>query len=216
MKRVFYLVIIFLVLESCSKEETKEVLYLKIDPEALKYIKFDPGKYYIYKDSSSGRLDSVLLTHNTLSTQRNPGTSSSWGGGTPPYTTETIQIILHRFGDNVGVNWFKADGQPVLPFSYPNYSSNDSASIILTEIINSPGGGVVQIHGAFSSTRTPFSLTVEGVTYPSVILGGISSPSYYANSLREFYWAKNVGIIKRVLTLEDVRYVSTLIRHGKN
>jgi hypothetical protein len=214
MKRIIYLALLVSFAGGCSKEKTKDIMYFKIHPEALKYIKFDQGKYYIYKDSATGRLDSVILTDNTLTTKHIPASQGSWAN-TPEYNTEHIQMTLHRYGDNVGTQWFKAEGEPMLQNYYGPFLSDDSASIILTEII-SWQGGVRTSHGAFSSTSTAFPMIVEAVSYPSVILGGFSSPTFYENSLREFYWAKNVGIIKKIIVLENVRYVSSLVRHGQN
>jgi hypothetical protein len=214
MKKLIYLSLLLLITGCSKKEQPGEVIALKIHPEALKYLKFDPGKYYIYRDSTTGRLDSVLISENAHTTLYVPAYVSTFAS-VPEHTTEAIQIILHRYGDSFGTEWLKAGGQSELGFSLLRYTSNDSASITLTETINMPGGGVTQIYGVFSSTSTPFSITVEGVTYPSVILGGFVDPTYYANSLREFYWARNVGVVKRVLTLNNVRYVSTLLRHGQ-
>jgi hypothetical protein len=216
MKSLFYFVFIIFGIWGCSKDKkSADLLYLKIDPEALKYLQFDPGKYFIYKDSASGRLDSVLLLNNTFATKYVGAVAGTWGS-TPAYTTESITVILHRYGDNVSTQWLHANGQPDFYSSYIIFNSNDHAPVTLTETINRPQGGISSIHGVFSSLSTPFSMTAEGINYPSVILGGFKDASYYANSLREFYWAKNVGIIKRVLVLENVRYVSTLVRHGKN
>ncbi len=216
MKKVIYFAFLVYLSCGCSKEEAKDILYFKIHPEALKYIKFDQGKYFVYKDSATGRIDSVIVTNNTLTTKHIAASQGSWIS-LPEYNEEHIQMTLHRYGDNAGTNWFKAEGEAMAQFyNPPHFLSNDSASIDLTEIINRPGGDVSTIGGAFSSTRTPFSISVEGVTYPSVILGGFTDASYYPNSLREFYWAKNVGIIKKVIVLENTRYVSTLVRHGRN
>ena len=63
------------------------------------------------------------------------------------------------------------------------------------------------------------SMTIEGKTYTNVISGGIdntymdiNAPNYFK---RTFYWAKGVGIVKRVIiTTGGAIKTHTLLRHN--
>ena len=65
-KMLFAITIIITLFISCKKDHTSSQNDAKIiatfSPEALTYIKLPLNSYYIYKDSATGILDSVVVT----------------------------------------------------------------------------------------------------------------------------------------------------------
>ncbi|HZH65368.1 MAG TPA: hypothetical protein VEY10_10795, partial [Flavisolibacter sp.] len=67
MLKLLALFIVFVTaLSSCSKDEKE----YRLDRAGLKYIQLRLNQYFIYKDSASGRLDSVVVTESFLSTEQ--------------------------------------------------------------------------------------------------------------------------------------------------
>src|SRR5688500_1088160 len=59
---------------SCNKPKvtTPAALEITLNPEGLKYIQIPLEKYFIYKDSASGSLDSVVVTKSLFETIHYP------------------------------------------------------------------------------------------------------------------------------------------------
>ncbi len=228
MKLSFICSIALLCLLCSCKKSKPQVQYT--DPrsflfsaDALAYVQLPLNKYFIYKDSASGTLDSVVVTQSVLETKFHPEESGNdlyiWH--VAAYYYQQFTLLLTTYNDSSPQDWFYG-----VAHSGPNYFTNsDTASWVdLAEIdtlndirVNNyaffyPEGGSV-----FSLTPTIIpSLAIEGKSYSNVVFcsdsnSPDSTAAYYVKT--NYYWAKGVGIIKR--TIKTANYVKTenLIRY---
>ena len=61
------LLLCILSLLACSKNNDEK--QFNLDPDGLKYIQLRQDQYFIYKDSASGSVDSVVVTESSHSTE---------------------------------------------------------------------------------------------------------------------------------------------------
>src|SRR5690242_494363 len=88
----------FLLALDCKKssDNKSETIQLKLDAEGLQYIQVDAGKYFIYKDSASGILDSVVVTQSQLENTYTPGYSGGLFNSYPAFNTEVFYLTLTK------------------------------------------------------------------------------------------------------------------------
>lgn len=217
MKTGIFLTAIIIVTAACSKSKEEAVIELKFTTQGLAFINLAMGKYFIYKDSATNRLDSVVVTKNTLVFENIPPYNSGWGGIVPAHKAQSFKVELTHYHDSETTLWFY--GEAMARFDdLLNYNSSDTAEILLGETHIVSGGSSAQYFGAFTynnrlGSLPPVSMTVEGVHYPVTMKGGLPDPPDNLN-YREFYWAPEVGIIKRVIANGGKRQVATLVRHN--
>jgi hypothetical protein len=195
----------FLLMLNCKKSSDHRFdgsVQLKLDAEGLQYVQLDVGKYFIYKDSASGKLDSVVVTKSLLENVFIPAVTS--GGFTySAYNSEIFSLTLTKTDANGETIWLDAKTPPAL--CCPSLSSNNQS------IQMSDSAGLVFCYPSSECNSVDLisSLTLEGKTYQDVIKvpGG-------ANSASTYYWAKDVGLIKRIETLNSDTQTYTLIRNN--
>lgn len=214
MKRGIFLTAIIIVTAACSKSKEEAVIELKFSTQGLAFVNLAMGKYFIYKDSATNRLDSIVVTKNTLAFENIPPNNTGWGTE-PAHKAQSFNLELTHYAPGATL-WFY--GEAMAGFDdLLNYNSSDTAAIHLGEIHTNPSGVSVHYFSAFAyynglGSLPPVSMTVEGVHYPVTIKGGSQDPDNL--NYREFYWAPDVGIIKRVIVNEGDRQVATLVRHN--
>ena len=190
------LLLCILSLLACSKNNDEK--QFNLDPDGLKYIQLRQDQYFIYKDSASGSVDSVVVTESSHSTEtysdanvsgkrhvfsltltrKNLSGDSTWLKGTAkaePYLSHLVRL---------------ADISGEYQFVYP-------PSCLCTNIYKLP------------------SLTIEGKTYPDVI---VFQDAFKPGYRFDYYWAPSVGIIK-VRKFEGPlsnlkKWTYTLVRHN--
>lgn len=209
----------------CKKKAGDSAIYYTADPEALSYLKLPLGNYYIYKDSSTGILDSVTVKKSDIQKIFYPAHTeirSNWPfAGTykasvPDSYYDSLTVALTKVSANGPEDWllishvqekynndYYATDQisgvsHALVFWYPVYISNDPST---------ENNGVYNI---------PLVI-IEGNTYQNVlrfIASNSNNPSqpYYLKT--DYYWAKGIGVIKRNITTSKGKQTSTLVRKG--
>lgn len=210
----FILATIFIVkFSSCKKNVSTDPRFdgsiqLKLSLDGLEYVKLIAGKYFIYKDSASATLDSVVVTKSVLENKYTPPTPGSFLGiptTFAAYNTEVYSLILSKVesGGNQSV-WLNASSKTAL--CCPSLSQNN-LPVIMYDLNN------VQVFLYPNSQLIP-TLIIEGKSYNNVIrtTNQINLPaiSYKGDT----YWAKGVGIIKRTYTIDGNSKTYTLIRNN--
>ena len=189
---------------SCKKESSEPALAKsKLETSGLAYMKLAQGKYMIYKDSANGDLDSVVVTNSSIKELYSPSFTYNVLGFPatfPAYYYESFTLILTKYNGMLQSEWFNGSTTP--PIFYNNIV-NDSFPPELIE----PDKAI-----AFRNmTNRPISsLTIEGKTYTQVLEHTWNT----ANKRTTYYWAKGVGIIKRVITTNGVTKTQILIRNN--
>ena len=184
------------------------------DNTALEFIHIPWNRYYVYKDSATGFIDSVAITQNyTISVFHDsvPGNPP-----VPKYTHETYKLTLQRLTGFPAAIWFNGfascdtnykntirfidsdfeliDGQSNLPaFWYP-FTSSGVNRYTLIPSITIEGTLYVQIH-KFSATN---GLQPTDINYRETA----------------YYWEKGTGIIRKDLRTYNSIKTSLLVRMG--
>lgn len=209
---LLFIGILFGLFESCKKKSDDDVSYsLKFSPHSLEYVKLTKDKYFIYKDSATSLLDSVIITTSKLETSLDQKYDINFVS-IPANYHEGYNLILTKYTATSHAEWFSANavlsmsGQP-----YP-FASSDTCAVDLRE----PDNTIVFFLS--ESSQPNLTMTVEGKTYNNVVVtyndfGGTIADSYYKNTV--YYWAKGTGIIKsRVITTGGAIKTYTLLRNN--
>ncbi len=187
----------------CKKSSEPAIAKSKLETSGLAYMKLTQGKYMIYKDSASGDLDSVVVTNSSIKELYSPSFTYNVLGFPatfPAYYYESFTLILTKYSGMMQSEWFNGSTTP--PIFYNNIV-NDSFPVELGE----PDKAI-----AFSNfnNRLISFLVVEGKTYTQVFEYTWNTP----NKKTTYYWAKTVGIIKRVVTISGIAKTQTLLRNN--
>lgn len=216
---LFVLFTVAVLISGCQKDEVTDnpmddVYNISFSRNALDYINIPVGKYFIYKVSGQIALDSVAVVSSQLDTVNMPRNDNT---NFPEHNIERFRIRINQYQNNIGgpgtliTEWLRGTTNAT-PFS--PYDSSSTADVRL-EFSNSTIGKTIffATHNVTGST-----LTVEGVTYTGVVMAEsdnglpISDAAYKKNT---FYWAKGVGIIKRVtVSFNGHEVTMTLLRHN--
>ncbi|MGN6249885.1 MAG: hypothetical protein ACTHNG_16150 [Ginsengibacter sp.] len=206
---------------SCKKEKapTPKVYSFSFYSEPLQYVQIPLNKYFIYKDSASGALDSVVVTESKLETKYEPSVTSNYFFTTPAYYYQSFSLLLTKSG-SAGGDWFYGE---TIDRPYFGYSTalSDSISLTLVEKDRATQEDVAFAFVFNASTNTADSiipsLTIEGKTYTNVLRhpdwNGLDSLNeFYRESV--YYWVKGLGIIKRRIKTPGSIKTQLLIRNG--
>lgn len=196
-KRFVFFVGCLAFLFACKKEKGPEgPIEFTLDKDALKYIQFREGQYFIYKDSATGTLDSVVATQSKLTVE-----TGVWQMEPALYDTYHLELTQIRSagdsiwikgivkGNNVGTVGLLL-GRLERYFVYPP-TCNQCLGIYMLPAV-----------------------TVEGKTYTNVAVTDNFTDGYGS----AYYWAPSVGLIKVVLVEPmlwgTVKRTYTLLRHN--
>lgn len=184
---------------------------------ALDYIQLPVNRYFIYKDSASGTMDSVKVTQSAIETNFYPATSGF--PGTPAVYSDAYKLTLTTYQALPPTNqtWFKGIANSISFWGFV------SATIIDSNInfVNEQPTLVVFRHPFASAGSNQYAylptLVIEGIAYAAVHCfsssNGLSSSDInYQASI--FYWVKGIGIIKRESRSFNSVKTSLLIRYG--
>lgn len=183
---------------------------------ALEYVQLIPEKYFIYRDSATSALDSVVVKKSKLSSHYAPKTVSNdiFTPDIPAHYYEYFELTLTKFNGYIQTVWLKGDAIAMFdPFG----DSNKNGPLSLTDYIDN----LILISGSFSmgeNDHSDLSITVEGTTYQNVVVHktysgvAIDHPAYLKT---EYYWVKGLGIIKKSIeTTGGNRKTYYLVRHN--
>jgi hypothetical protein len=186
------LLLLISVCNGCSKKNmnTPSRSY-QLSREGLTYIQFNTGKYFIYKDSASLKLDSVVVTKSVIE----------------PYT-ETFLGELYNY-ERYSFILSKADSAGRLTVWLSGNTISMASETVYVISPDRPGEHlfIFPPSDARQSGSLP-SLQVEGKTYSDIVF--TTSPDAYQGY--SYYWAKGVGLVKYSTGLNASRKTYTLIR----
>jgi hypothetical protein len=196
-REIIVVVLFFFLISDCKKSSSDHrfdgSIQLKLDANGLQYIQLDIGKYFIYKDSASGVLDSVVVTKSLLENKFTPAVTGGPFATYAAYNSEIFSLTLTKMDVNSETVWLEAQTSAAL--CCPSLSNNNEP----VQMYESNGALVF----CYPKEDCDFvdlisSLTVEGKVYQNVIMvtGGTDGTSKY-------YWAKGIGLIKRTETNSD-------------
>jgi hypothetical protein len=241
MKNIPFFPIAFLMLflVSCKKDSIKpEISHLYFGEHALDYIQVNSNKYFIYKDSATGDLDSVLVTESSLDTNyvsavpAGPG----WSLGSSAYYFQSYTLKLTGYNStrHIIADWFYGNASSNTAISYCNCNAvtvgtvgfpfpTDSSNVYFSE--NNPHT-TVNLGIAFSY---PFALengleipaiTIEKNEYNDVVEFISDDSNSHPPPDSQYFsvlniWAKGVGIIKRSITNATSTQTWTLVKTGE-
>ncbi|MES1215583.1 MAG: hypothetical protein ABUT20_08700 [Bacteroidota bacterium] len=224
MKQVsFFATIMLLALFfSCKKEDPVNNEYTSFDYPSgyLNYMDIPMHSYFIYKDSSTGNEDSVIVTENIKRTIFNYGNGVIAGNQYKHYVLQ-MDVTLSKFiSANNSSLWLKA--RSVTNDNRATVATAESVMLFagpcedcMWGILDYP---IVSNYDPFSDRGAEIlnSYEVEGKVYNDVIhiVYGVGSPTddEYKNVI--YYWAKGVGIVKRTFTSKSSTQTWTLLRNG--
>ena len=206
-------------LTACKKDHTDTQaapIEVKFAAEALAYVQLPLNKYFIYKDSASGSLDSVVVTKSDIEKQFMPEhISGFWAVPIPAFYYQTFTLTLTKYNGATPQDWF---------YGIANNSSFVTSSDTATALylIEKDKGGafnypIIISSGPYGGVSILPSVTIEGKTYVDAVVFTSSSSLdtsqfYYRKST--YYWVKGVGIIKREIRTSNSIKTDLLIRNG--
>ncbi len=201
---------------NCKKRShdtrSDDVIQIKLSTEGLEYVQLTPGKYFIYKDSANGKLDSVVVTKSSVENIFTP--AGTWTFGTyAAYNAEALSLTLTKFDAGIQTIW-GIDFRGLTALCCPSISMDNHP----VEIHDTSGvlSFSYPVCNCYASTAIQ-GLTVEGKLYNNVIQtigdnGADPSNPDYRRAVT--YWAKGVGIIKRTKTTGSDTKTYFLVRNN--
>jgi hypothetical protein len=174
----------------------------------LAYIQLSTDKYFIYKDSATLTTDSVVVTQSLLDTVS--GTQSTIFGP-EKYTAQEYTLILTKIDSSGTAVWLSGKASSLDDLAEYVFLDRLPTSIGGYLFRYPPSGGVYQEPcNCVIETNIP-AITVEGNTYTDVVL---TADEYSASKKSSYYWAKEVGLIKRSEVNGTDTKTYTLLRHN--
>ncbi len=186
-------------ISGCSKESNSEPSYT-LEPTGLSYIQIPLGRYFIYKDSATLQLDSVVVTESTL---ENLHTTSQSAFGQFYYQKYKLWLTKK---DSANSRWLS--GEATAMFNSTEFSMMSTWAPDGYEVGNLFNYPIGRFNFDGRQDSAIGTMTVEGKTYNNVVrITG--THSFYS----VYYWAKGVGIIKRIKGGQTLT-TYTLVRNG--
>jgi hypothetical protein len=232
MKTILFFPIVFLMLciISCKKESIKpEIIHMYFGEHALDYIQINSNKYFIYKDSATGDLDSVIVIKSSLDTIYVSAVPvQGWSGGESAYYYQSYTLQLREYDPvgHINTDWFYGNASSNNAFAFCNCAfaiPTDSSNVYFSE--NNPHttvnlGITFSYPLALENGLVISALTIENNNYNDAVEfisdnAGIHPPpdSQYFSVL--CIWAKGVGIIKRSISNATSTQTWTLVKTGQ-
>ena len=196
-----------LLLNSCKDDEPQYLGEFRLGAEGESYIKFEPGSYWVYENDKTGERDSVVMDYYYSEMRHFKGLEReyyrehiefTWLASSGTYNFNS----LHGFPDLTP----EADFQRGLKhWSIPCRKQvvGQSAIMHMPPTYNS-GGGVSGQISLLSMVHD--SLLVAGEWYHDVAVFEVDNDwiwNTFNTNHTKYYWAKNVGLIRRVLLEEN-------------
>jgi len=185
--KISFLLLVAYLFAGCEKHVILPDTSL-LSKDGLAYIQFNVGKYFIYKDSVANKTDSVVVTQSILQTYK-----GVYSDVHTTYTGQKYTIVETEIDPGSTTVWLSAtaDGE-----GFPTvllYSTGKNGNYLFYETL---------------APHIPV-MVVEGKTYTDV---NVTYSSIGAAPLSYYYWAKGVGLIKRIETIGSVTNTYTLLR----
>jgi hypothetical protein len=211
----------------CKKDarHKPDPAYIQFYPEALDYVQLPINKYFIYKDSASGELDSVVVTQSDLIKEYQPEATGNMLGPITiaAYYYQTFSLLLTSYSHTSQKDWFFGVAKSTLT-GIPYYQNSSTAALSLLEISRMTETGINYVFffplDTINSEQEILSvvpsIAIEGKQYAKVEFYSNSNTwdSTSADYVRStYYWAKGIGIIKREIKTNNSVKTETLVRY---
>lgn len=209
----FTITVLVLLVASCRKEVaiTRPTLK-KLETEGLAYVQLPKNKYFIYKDSTTGMLDSVVVTGSDIEAifvSAQPGLG--FYSGNDAYFYETFTLILTKY-DTAQQEWFYGVVNSLAKsFSLRERDriNNAEQNIVFSYPINTLLTGV-------DVSIMPANI-IEDKLYSNIAVFTSSNgapPTDKSYHKSTYYWVRGVGIIKREIQTGSSIKTELLVRNG--
>ncbi|MES2618433.1 MAG: hypothetical protein V4613_11170 [Bacteroidota bacterium] len=208
-KQVFFFIVLLMAIDACKEKDchkdgscAEDYRRLRLSDEAQSYLWADTGSWWIYKNTKTGELDTQTLVYFNF--------DSTISKGTYDYSKHiTLEYdILKREIYSTYTQWlykdettgFEANGTPLVTsaFGVNRYVSGEGIILNFYIPFNHPGSTYCQYKGIDST------LIIQGKTYLNVARFSINLDPFWKNTPpytgSVYYWAKDVGLVKRVAT----------------
>ena len=186
------------------------------DSSALSYIKLPANRYFIYKDLSSGSIDSVIVTQSTVNIDVKP-VSQGYPIG---YISNKFELTVANYysssTNNILLRGIATTDFPSGLGSTPTHII-DSNFVLSNEQTNVPSFWYPFTSSGLNQYTYIQTLPIQGIMYSAVHCFSSSNglPSTNINYQASiFYWVKGIGIIKKEIRTYNSVKTSLLLRYG--
>ena len=231
MKNFSFLILFLISAAACKKNnDARPLLVLTFSKEALKYVQLPLNRYFIYKDSATGISDSVVATKSDLYMDPHPARStgvsgSGYGSGSTFADLDSEQVYKLILTNPVTqVKWYDVEAHAGSGFSFYiidttslTFCGRDNLIPVSIDRNNNCSYGFSYSSGISTVLA---SLVIDINTYNNVFemvsTNGLEQDAkepWYFKSI--YYWAKNIGIIKRTVKTSNAITTCTLVRYGQ-
>lgn len=213
---VWWFILLLAAATACTKNTEEQRLTEYIIPkEAADYLVMPNKGFFIYRDSATGQLDSVVVEDCSIVKGYQPQ-HTVWSGSPlfgyektiPAYHYEYYTLKLWNHTRNT--LWQIADSDDDWYETGPTTAGSISVMVSGRATLEDGfiwGGTIFYYPPSPGMSDYKQTYSVEGKTYRDVLLAKRDGEL--------FYWAKGVGIIKRVIKRQYGKtYTSTLVRRG--
>jgi hypothetical protein len=200
----------------CNKSVAEPPRYYQTPLEVADYLGFPVGSFFIYKDSVTGSFDSITVTESDRRKLFRPshlGRNLLGAYTVPDYYYDSLGFRMALQTSSGAVDWLRISHVELGsdPNRYYGYDQRGYEALVFVYPVtedwkNTSDDGVFLIP----------SMTVEGIIYNNVyrVLDsqGVASPTTYYSV--DYYWAKGVGVIKKIYKTNTETHSWTLVRKG--
>jgi hypothetical protein len=209
-KLILLLSLLPFVLTMCKDDEPQYLGEFRLGAEGEAYIKFEPGSYWVYENDMTGERDSIVMEYYRSKLRHFQGLereyyrediSFKWESNNGVYIFNSV----HPFADLTPESAFQSNSRHwAMPCN--KQVVGPSAIMHMPPTLTSGGG----VSGQISTHRlTHDSLQVQGEWFYDVAVFEVDNDwiwNTFNTNHTKYYWAKNVGLIRRVL-LEETSQV---------
>ena len=197
-KLILLLSLLPFILTTCKDDEPQYLGEFRLGAEGEAYIKFEPGSYWVYENDMTGERDSIVMDYYRSKMRHFQGLereyyrediSFKWESNNGVYIFNSV----HPFADLTPESAFQSNSRH---WAMPcNRQVVGPSAIMHMPPTFTSGGGV---SGQISTHRlTHDSLQVQGEWYYDVAVFEVDNDPLLDNKPSKYYWAKNVGLIKK-------------------
>ena len=197
-KLILLLSLLPFILTTCKDDEPQYLGEFRLGAEGEAYIKFEPGSYWVYENDMTGERDSIVMDYYRSKMRHFQGLereyyrediSFKWESNNGVYIFNSV----HPFADLTPESAFQSNSRHwAMPCN--RQVVGPSAIMHMPPTLTSGGG----VSGQLSTHRlTHDSLQVQGEWYYDVAVFEVDNDPLLDNKPSKYYWAKNVGLIKK-------------------
>ena len=206
MKKLYLLLLlapVCMCLHSCKPDDNTPPApgVFKAPQEVIDYCYFKEGTYWIYRDSVSGQYDTVSVISSNFDTLTNTN------DGVKEYY-DIFDVITYRSFDKYNeATWLRdrpwlITGAPIV--YQTRYKPGDSKGTSIYHFHPYTLGRKIEDNNDIISLSGALaSYTVLSQSYQSILVFSHAKDPNYDYSSTKIYQAKNIGIIKKVITAKN-------------